>query len=74
MGVSPDGKHLATVSRDPYSRTSSLVLFHGNTLEPYMRIETDADAYRRWACSVGFPSLLQCAPTHSVLNCDHERK
>lgn len=45
--VSPDGRYLATVSRDPYRAITSLLVFHGSTLDPYMRIETDTPAFKR---------------------------
>ena len=47
VAASPDGRYIATVSRDPFRRVTSLLIFHGNTLEPYMRIETDALAFMR---------------------------
>jgi hypothetical protein len=45
--VSADGRYLATVAQDPHRHITSLLLFHGATLEPYMRIETDTTAFKR---------------------------
>ena len=42
-----DGRYMATVSRDQFRHVTSLLLFHGGTLEPYMRIETDVQAFTR---------------------------
>ena len=42
-----DGRYVATVSRDQFRHVTSLLLFHGGTLEPYMRIETDVQAFTR---------------------------
>ena len=47
VSASLDGRWVATVSRDPFRRLTSLLVFHGHTLEPYMRIETDALAFTR---------------------------
>lgn len=47
LAVSPNGLYLASVARDPYRRLTSLLLFHGSTLEPYMRIETDTPVFKR---------------------------
>ena len=46
VAVSPNGLYLATVARDPYRRLTSLLIFHGSTLEPYMRIETDTPSFK----------------------------
>lgn len=47
LAVSPDGRYLATVARDPYRSITSILLFHCTTLEPYMRIETDTPVFKQ---------------------------
>ena len=49
MAASADGRYLATTSHDAYHRTTSLLVFHALTLEPYLRIETDVGAFTRLA-------------------------
>ncbi|KAJ9518454.1 hypothetical protein QJQ45_018495, partial [Haematococcus lacustris] len=51
LAVSNDGRYIATVSQDASRGITSLLLFHGTTLEPYMRIETDGTIVRRLAFS-----------------------
>ncbi|KAG1677552.1 hypothetical protein FOA52_014450 [Chlamydomonas sp. UWO 241] len=51
VAVSADGRYVATTSRDAHTGVTSLLLFHGDSLEPYMRIETDADAFTKLAFS-----------------------
>ncbi len=45
VAVSPDGSYFASLTRDPYRAITSLLVFHGLSLDPFMRIETDAEAY-----------------------------
>ena len=52
VSVSGDGRFVAAVSRDPYRQLSCLLVFHGGTLEPYMRIETEVEAFTRWGAGV----------------------
>ncbi|GAX72875.1 hypothetical protein CEUSTIGMA_g330.t1 [Chlamydomonas eustigma] len=47
ISISQDGRFVATVSRDQFRHITSLLLFHGATLEPFMRIETDAESYSK---------------------------
>ncbi len=49
LAVSPDGRYVATVARDPYRSVTSILVFHGASLEPHMRIETDTPAFARCA-------------------------
>ncbi|KAG2423007.1 hypothetical protein HXX76_015605 [Chlamydomonas incerta] len=49
--VSSNGAFFASLVRDPYRRVTSLLIFHGRTLDPFMRIETDAAAYVKLAFS-----------------------
>ncbi|KXZ51899.1 hypothetical protein GPECTOR_11g332 [Gonium pectorale] len=51
VAVSSNGMYFASLNRDPYRGVTSILVFHGDTLEPYMRIETDAAAYIRLAFS-----------------------
>ncbi|GLI66011.1 hypothetical protein VaNZ11_009714 [Volvox africanus] len=51
VAVSPDGAYFASLIRDPYRGVTSLLVFHGKSLEPFMRIETDAEAYVKLAFS-----------------------
>ncbi len=45
MAMSSNGAFFATVSRDPYRAITSLLVFHGRSLDPFMRIETQRPAY-----------------------------
>ncbi|GIL93850.1 hypothetical protein Vretimale_214 [Volvox reticuliferus] len=51
VAVSPDGAYFASLLRDPYRGVTSLLVFHGKSLEPFMRIETDAESYVKLAFS-----------------------
>ncbi|GFR42731.1 hypothetical protein Agub_g3650 [Astrephomene gubernaculifera] len=51
VAVSPNGALVASLTRDPYRGVTSLLIFHGRTLAPFMRIETDAPTYIKLAFS-----------------------
>ncbi|PNH08695.1 WD repeat domain-containing protein [Tetrabaena socialis] len=55
--VSADGAYFATVVRDPYRAVTSLLIFHGRSLDPFMRIETDASAFVKLAFSADSAEL-----------------
>ncbi|KAL6762256.1 WD40-repeat-containing domain protein, partial [Haematococcus lacustris] len=63
LAVSNDGRYIATVSQDASRGITSLLLFHGSTLEPYMRIETDGTIVRRLAFSPDGSELWVLADT-----------
>lgn len=64
VSVSGNGRFVAAVSRDPYRQLSCLLVFHGGTLEPYMRIETEVEAFTRWG--VGVECGVKAGCTHVV--------
>ncbi|KAG2491091.1 hypothetical protein HYH03_010535 [Edaphochlamys debaryana] len=45
VAASSNGAFVASLVRDPYRSVTSLLVFHGRSLDPFMRIETDAAAY-----------------------------
>ncbi|GLC33983.1 hypothetical protein PLESTB_000825300 [Pleodorina starrii] len=51
VAVSSDGAYIASLIRDPYRSVTSLLVFYGKSMEPFMRIETDAEAYVKLAFS-----------------------
>ncbi|KAG2447660.1 hypothetical protein HYH02_007576 [Chlamydomonas schloesseri] len=64
--VSCNGAFFASLVRDPYRRVTSLLVFHGRTLDPFMRIETDAAAYVKLAFSADCNELWALTSTRRL--------
>ena len=54
LAVSPDTRYMATVAYDVHRRLTSILVFHCESLDPYMRFETHVQAYTWWVGACGW--------------------